>query len=91
MNRRSQFKTIFIGGLLAMASSSQSLLACAACFGKSDSRLAVGMNWGIFVLLGVVSFVLCGFAAFGVFLAKRSAMTALPTPPAVTPQATEKV
>jgi hypothetical protein len=34
------------------------LLACAACYGKSDSPLASGMNWGIFTLLGVVLTVL---------------------------------
>jgi len=31
-----------------------SVLACAACFGKSDSSLAKGMNWGIASLLVVV-------------------------------------
>jgi hypothetical protein len=29
-------------------------LACAACYGKSDSPLAHGMNWGIFTLLGII-------------------------------------
>lgn len=48
-------------------------LACAACYGKSDSSLATGMNWGIFALLGCISMVLVGFAGFGVFLMKRSA------------------
>jgi len=33
---------------------SSTLLACAACYGKSDSPLASGMNWGIFTLLGVI-------------------------------------
>jgi len=40
------------------------LLACAACYGKSDSPLASGMNWGIFTLLGVVLTVLTCFALF---------------------------
>jgi len=30
-----------------------SVLACAACFGKSDSSMARGMNWGIASLLVV--------------------------------------
>jgi len=51
------------------------LLACAACYGKSDSALALGMNWGIFSLLAVVVFVLGGIAAFFVYLAKRAAAT----------------
>lgn len=53
-----------------------SALACAACFGRSDSKLAEGMNWGIFSLLGVVVFVLGGVAAFFVYLAKRAAASA---------------
>ncbi len=40
------------------------LFACAACYGKSDSPLASGMNWGIFTLLGVVLTVLTCIALF---------------------------
>ena len=43
--------------LIAIASAAlapSSLFACAACYGKSDSPLASGMNWGIFTLMGVV-------------------------------------
>ena len=40
------------------------LFACAACYGKSDSPLASGMNWGIFTLLGVILTVLTCFALF---------------------------
>lgn len=46
--------------------------ACTACFGKSDSNMAKGMNMGIFALLLVITSVLCGVAGFFVFLAKRS-------------------
>jgi hypothetical protein len=42
--------------------------------------MAQGMNWGIFSLLAVVGCVLGAFAAFIVFLAKKSAAQ-----PAVTP------
>jgi len=51
------------------------MLACAACFGKSDSNLAQGMNWGILSLLAVVVFVLGSIAAFFIFLARRAAVT----------------
>ena len=51
----------------------RSAFACAACFGKSDSALAQGMNMGIFSLLGVVIFVLGGFVALIFHLARRSA------------------
>ena len=49
-----------------------SLLACTACFGKSDSNMAKGMNMGIFALLLVITSVLLGVAGFFVFLARRS-------------------
>lgn len=47
--------------------------ACATCFGQSDSRMAVGMNWGIFALLVVVTCVLSAFACFFVYLSRRAA------------------
>jgi hypothetical protein len=40
------------------------LFACAACYGKSDSPLASGMNWGIFTLLGVILTVLTCITLF---------------------------
>jgi hypothetical protein len=46
----------------ALALSPSPLFACAACYGKSDSPLAQGMNWGIFTLLGVITPVLGCFA-----------------------------
>jgi hypothetical protein len=54
-------------------------LACAACFGNSDSPMARGMNMGIFALLGVVVCVLGSVAGFFVYLARRSAKVADPT------------
>jgi hypothetical protein len=47
------------------------LRACTACFGKSDSTMAKGMNMGIFALLVVITTVLCGVAGFFVYLARR--------------------
>jgi hypothetical protein len=52
------------------------LLACAACFGQSDSPMAQGMNWGIFSLLAVIGAVLGGVVAFFIYLARRSAAVA---------------
>jgi hypothetical protein len=62
---------------LTLALTPQSLLACAACFGKSDSSMAQALNMGIFSLLAVVLFVLGGFVALIIFLARRSAAFAL--------------
>jgi len=62
--------TLAFGVVIGLGSSAS---ACSACFGKSDSALAAGMNWGIFTLLGVIGSVLGGVASFFVYLAKKSA------------------
>lgn len=56
----------------ALACRPEPARACAVCFGKSDSNLAVGMNWGIFTLLFFIVSVLAGLSCFFVFLAVRS-------------------
>jgi hypothetical protein len=48
------------------------LLACAVCFGQSDSPMAVGTNMGIFLMLGVTTAVLSGFATFMIYLVRRA-------------------
>ena len=50
-------------------------LACATCFGRSESPLAEGMNMGILVLLGFILTVLAAFATFFVFLARTCLRT----------------
>jgi hypothetical protein len=45
--------------------------ACAACYGRSDSALAEGMNWGIFTLLGVVLTVLTCILVFFVHIVRK--------------------
>ena len=50
-----------------------SALACATCYGASDSPLAQGMNWGIATLLGVIGSVLAGVVAFFVHVGVKSA------------------
>ena len=64
-------------------------LACAACYGASDSPMASGMNWGIFSLLAVIVSVLGGVASFFIYLARKSAKTAaaLSERPATAPAA----
>lgn len=51
---------------------SPSAQACAVCFGRTDSPLGKGLHWGVLALLGFVAVMLTAFAAFGVFLVKRS-------------------
>ena len=75
MSRFPLKKLILAGASAGLALHSQSLLACAACYGASDSPLAKGMNWGIFSLLAVVVSVLGAIATFFIYLARKSART----------------
>ena len=59
--RYGKFRNILIA-VAALAPSP--LFACAACYGRSDSPLASGMNWGIFTLLGVILTVLTCITLF---------------------------
>lgn len=77
-------KRVFYLILAALLLSAPAVQACTACFGQSDSRMAQGMNMGIFVLLAVIISVLGGVACFFVYLARRGAQagTSAPQPPA---------
>jgi hypothetical protein len=63
-------KPIFLALMLAAFAPSQ-LFACAACYGRSDSSLAHGMNWGIFTLMGVILSVLTCIAVFFVHIVRK--------------------
>ena len=67
-------RLLLLGFAAVWATLPQTVAACSACFGKSDSAMAKGMNMGILALLLVVTFVLSGFAAFMIYLIKRSAL-----------------
>jgi heme/copper-type cytochrome/quinol oxidase subunit 2 len=70
---------------LALAAFAPSpVFACAACYGKSDSALANGMNWGILTLLGVVLTVLTCVALFFVHIVRREEAQSNPPLPPVT-------
>jgi len=62
--------------VLTWFASPASVMACAACFGKSDSNMARSLNAGIFSLMAVVGTVLVGAASFFVFLSRKAAATA---------------
>ena len=57
---------------LALLAVPRVALACPVCFGQTDSPLANATNMGILALLGVVTSVLAGFAAFIVYLIRRA-------------------
>ncbi len=69
------FMKFFFSFLLVGLSTAPSAMACATCFGASDSPMAQGMNWGIFSLLIVITCMLSGIAGFFFFLSKKSAQT----------------
>ena len=46
--------------------------ACAVCFGAEDAAMTVGMNNGIFTLLGVIGAVQVGFVGLFVGFWRRS-------------------
>jgi hypothetical protein len=79
MNHRKLIHFFLLNAGLGLILFPQTVSACAACFGKSDSELALGMNMGIFSLLGVVVCVLGGIASFFIYLARRAAI--MPTAP----------
>jgi hypothetical protein len=66
------FRKLILTALL-MAFSPSPLFACAACYGRSDSPLAHGINWGIFSLLGIVVLMLSSIATVFIFLLRREA------------------
>ncbi len=63
-------KTLVLGLLAAAAPTP--LFACAACYGRTDSPLATGMNYGILTLLGVVLSVLTVFLVCFVHIVRKS-------------------
>jgi len=56
-----------------------SILACAACYGQSDSAMDRGMNWGIFTLLAVVVSVLTAIASAFILVARRASPPSAPS------------
>ena len=71
-----KLKLVIACAFCAAAFHPASVMACAACYGASDSPMAKGMNWGIFSLLAVVGMVLGSVATFFVFIGKKAAAAA---------------
>ena len=59
--------------LLLMVLAKPMAFGCAACFGRSDSPMAYGMNAGIMTLLAVILSMLALVATFFVFIVRRAA------------------
>jgi len=65
--------TFLAAVLLTLTAVPTRVLACATCYGASDSPLAQGMNWGIVTLLAFVGLVLGSITVFFVHIGRRSA------------------
>jgi hypothetical protein len=50
------------------------LLACSVCFGDPTSPLAKGAEAGVWVMIGVIGFVLVAIAGIAVYWAQRAKM-----------------
>lgn len=75
--KRNRYSGIsFLIATMLLLCQSRPALACAACFGKSDSSMARGMNMGIFALLAVIVSMLIAISTFFVFIARRAAKSA---------------
>ncbi|MBC8003484.1 MAG: hypothetical protein H7X97_12930 [Opitutaceae bacterium] len=72
MTRAFRLTHLYLLAAFSLLLSPSPVLACATCFGKSDSKMAEGMNMGILSLLVVITTVLFAMACFFVFLAKRA-------------------
>jgi magnesium-transporting ATPase (P-type) len=70
------FRKIIFCALALAAFAPPRLFACAACYGRSDSPLASGINWGIFTLFCVIGTVLASIATFFAFIIRREAALA---------------
>ncbi len=70
MSRVVKFWLVFIA--LVGVNAPLNLLACATCYGASDSPLAQGMNMGIMVLLGFIFSVLVAVTSFFVYIIRRA-------------------
>ena len=76
MKPSGKFLKFFSLSLALAAFAPSQLFACAACYGRSDSPLASGINWGIFTLFCVIGSVLASIATFFVFIIRKEAALA---------------
>jgi hypothetical protein len=64
-------KTLFLFTSIVLAVP-RVALACAVCFGQSDSPMAIATNLGIMAMLVVVAGMLASFASFFIYLNRRA-------------------
>ena len=62
--------------LLAVTLAPAPAFACPVCFGQNDSAMAVAINAGVLLMLGVVVAMLAAFGSFIFYLARRARLAA---------------
>jgi len=70
---RSALCAMFFAGILAIG---QNALACGTCYASIDTPMTRGLNGAIFLLLGVLGFILSCFFYFIFSLIRRSKIAA---------------
>ena len=73
MKTRALFRQITASAALLPLLLPAAASACAACFGRSDSPMAKGMNMGIFTLLLFILSVLFAISVFFFYIVRRAA------------------
>ncbi len=74
-----------LASLAWMLVAKPTVFGCAACFGRSDSPMAYGMNAGIMTLLAVILSMLALIATFFVFIVRRAARVTSDVPESTPP------
>jgi hypothetical protein len=80
VNRQTTIKSVLVLLIASLAMLPDTVRACAACYGQSDSPLASGVTWGILSLLVVVMSVLGSIVSFFVYINKKSAVAGSTAP-----------
>ena len=67
-------RTGLIGVLVAsvLILSPRVAFACPVCFGENDSPLALGINYGILAMLGIIGVLWVAFGSFFIYLRRRA-------------------
>jgi len=72
MKNRALFPRLMAAVALILLLLPAAASACVACFGRSDSPMAKGMNMGIFTLLLVIMSVLLAISVFFLYILRRA-------------------
>ena len=72
--RQRTFSTTLAGVVVASALilAPRVAFACPVCFGESDSPLALGINYGILAMLGIIGGLWIAFGSFFIYLRRRA-------------------